>query len=213
MNRVICFVDDDVAELERFTKALTPHNFTCITGQTYTECLQNLRTHNFKPDLWILDLYFPSGRPSTEGEKLVMGERYAQLEEKIREFRAYLATIGQTTEAGMELLKRCLSARRRVPVVMFTRKGMLDDAIRCYETGATAVLKKPMPDKMSGTEAEKRTLLDNALSDEAKILADKFEKFIKENSFWNKHRATTSFFLGVLVTALLESTIVHFLRF
>src|ERR1700674_596181 len=64
-NRVVCFIDDDPAELRRFEMAMksedtTSPRFTCVTATTYEDCKNKLNRENLAPDLWVLDLFFPS---------------------------------------------------------------------------------------------------------------------------------------------------------
>lgn len=210
MTKVICFVDDDSDELERFESAMKPHNFTCVTGSTYKQCVDKLEARNPIPDLWVLDLFFPTPGTTTSPEKRSeMADKYAELEQRIREFRAYLTSIGQGPQGGMDLLKRCREAKPRVPIFMFTRKGTLEDAIRCYDAGVAAVLKKPMPNDLTGTAARKKALLDKAFADDAEYLAEKFYDAIRSNNLWNKHRGKINFVLGAIFTAIIEMTIMH----
>jgi hypothetical protein len=131
-KRVVCFIDDDPAETNRFERAMSS-KFTCVTGQSYEQCKDKLRRDRLKPDAWVLDLFFPSpGHTNSQAQLDEMANRYAQLEQRVREFRAYLSSIGQGTEGGLSLLRRC-KQDYCAPVIMFTRKGMLEDAIQCLD--------------------------------------------------------------------------------
>lgn len=198
-RNVVCFVDDDPAEIQRFDKAMGTR-FTCVTATTYEKCRERLRKERLKPDLWVLDLFFPSGgRSNSRSELEQMADKYAELERRLREFRGFLASIGQSTSGGLSLLKRCLEDYR-VPVVMFTRKGTLDDAIQCLDHGATDVLKKPMPSELDGTHDDKQAQLDEAIIGHADYLEEHFRRAIRANTFWNKHRAIIMLALGALLS-------------
>jgi DNA-binding NtrC family response regulator len=184
---VLCFVDDDKEERHRFEDAMEAA-FTCVTAETFEACKQKLNDANLKPALWVLDLYFPSPEhaPSSE-QKRDMLAKYADLEQKTRDFQAYLKSIGQGTEGGLDLLQKC---RRdyRAPAVMFTRKGTLDNALDCIDAGAAAVLKKPMSSKLAGSIHDKESQLNQAMTNKAVYLKDKFQEVIDSNSFWNRHK-------------------------
>ena len=55
---VVCFIDDDSNEISRFVSAFG-REFDCVTGTSLDACLRSLKEKKLKPDLWILDLYFP----------------------------------------------------------------------------------------------------------------------------------------------------------
>lgn len=200
-KRVICFIDDDPAETIRFEKSMAD-KFICVTGQSYEQCKEKLRRDRLKPDAWVLDLFFPSpGHTNNQAQLDEMAARYAQLERKAREFRAYLSSIGQGTEGGLSLLRRC-KQDYRTPVIMFTRKGMLEDAIQCLDQGAVAVLKKPMPPVLDDNPANKSQQLDDAMASRADYLADHLMEAIRGNTFWAKHKAKVFFLAGAAVSAL-----------
>ena len=210
-NRVVCFIDDDSTELVRFERAMKSH-FTCITATTYEMCRTKLKRAKLKPDLWVLDLFFPSpGHTNSQHQLEEMTAKYAEIEQKVREFRAFLASIGQGTNGGVDLLKRCLHDFR-APVVMFTRKGTLDDAIRCFDLGATNVLKKPMPHELSGSYAEKIVQLDEAMMASADYLSDHLWSAMRTNGFWYKHKSIILFVLGAAISAASNKIAAHFLN-
>src|SRR5579872_1642659 len=92
-RNVVCFIDDDAAELGRFDKAMGAR-FTCVTATTYEKCKERLKREKLKPDLWVLDLFFPSaGHSNSAAELEQMADKYAELELRMREFRGFLASI------------------------------------------------------------------------------------------------------------------------
>ena len=207
---VLCFIDDDEDELHRFENAMQSH-FTCVTATTLDDCGHKLSESGRKPDLWVLDLYFPAPGISTSRAQIEeMGAKYADLEQRLRDFRSYLASIGQGADGGLDLLRKC-PLHARAPVVMFTRKGTLDDAIRCLDAGATAVLKKPMPSALKGSTAEKKAQLDRALVDRTPYLAEQFRHAIRANTFWHKHKGVILFLCGAAVSAAVNRTTAYLL--
>ncbi len=144
MKRTVCFIDDDPAELSRFKNAMQNH-YEVIAGVSYKECQDQLGERKLeKPELWVLDLFFPKdGVTNTPEQRSEMNQKYHKLSEDIRRFRSFLERIGQGPSGGLELFDKCKKDRR--PVVFLTRKGTLEDATQCIDKGAERVLKKPMP--------------------------------------------------------------------
>jgi DNA-binding response OmpR family regulator len=201
---IICFIDDDPNELRRFEKAMKKFEYKCVTGTTYSDVERKLQDQKLDPDLWVLDLYFPSqGATNSEQQRAEMVERYAELERKTREFRAFLETVHQGAEGGINLLRRC-QKDYKVPVVMFTRKGNLEDAIHCYEAGAAAVLKKSMPPTLEGDAATKIAQLDKAMEDDAGHLMTHFVDKIRLGTFWYKYEKWIMFAIGAAASGTIE---------
>jgi CheY-like chemotaxis protein len=205
-KKVICFVDDDPKERARFEEAMaSKEQIICVTESGYPECMAKLTAKGLKhPHLWVLDLYFPEqGVTNTQEERDEMARRYGELEQKVREFRAYLKSIGQGAQGGLDLLKRCRE-NHRAPVVMFTRKGNLEDALTCLDSGAVAVLKKPMPANLSGSSNDQTVQLNQAMAQQAGYLAGKFMDAIRTNTFWYRHRGKVGLVAGGVFTALMR---------
>jgi len=206
-NYWVCFLDDDEHELERFERVFGPL-FHVRVGKDVHECTSAL-PHGVKPHLWVLDLYYPQdGEADGSKYREEMNRRFAELEQKRREFKAYLQTVGQGPKGGLQKLKECRE-RDGVPVIMFTRKGTMEDAIASLDSGAAAVLKKPMPESVPATPAEAKQALDEALEQNKPYLAEHFLSAIRKNSHWVKHKAkyyaAMSFLLGYLATKGLEA--------
>jgi CheY-like chemotaxis protein len=202
---VLCFIDDDPEELRRFEEAMKKFKYTCVTATSYSEIQRKLKEQKLSPDLWVLDLYFPSqGSTNSPQQRAEMVERYAELEHKTHEFRAYLETVHQGASGGIKQLQRC---RRDygVPVVMFTRKGNLEDAIQCFEAGAAAVLKKAMPSALEGDAAAKIAQLDKAMMDDADHLKNHFVDNIKLGTFWYRHERLIMLLIGALASATITT--------
>jgi CheY-like chemotaxis protein len=204
---VLCFIDDDPEELRRFEEAMKKFEYECVTATSYAEIQQKLNEQKISPHLWVLDLYFPSqGSTNSPQQRAEMVERYAELEHKTREFRAYLEIVHQGASSGVKRLQRCWHDYN-VPVVMFTRKGNLEDAIQCFEAGAAAVLKKAMPPALEGDATAKIVQLDKAMMDDADHLKNHFVDSIKLGTFWYRHQRWIMLLIGALVGSLASATI------
>jgi len=199
----VCFIDDDPAELRRFEKAFRD-DFNVIVGTTYTDAMEKLKeAGRGSPHLWVLDLYFPDPSHSNTPEELhEMSGKFEAFDRSRRVFLKYLHSIKQGRDGGLKLLDRCRE-NHRVPVVMFTRKGTIDDAIECLSEGAVEVLKKPMPPKLPDDPDERSDALDNALIEARAFLKDRFTARVIENTHWVKNRArylaVLTFILGILL--------------
>jgi CheY-like chemotaxis protein len=201
-RKTICFVDDDRAEVARFEKVFG-QEFNVIAETTYTDAVEKLtRAGRRRPHLWVLDLYFPiDGSGSSPHDRLEMLSRFDALDRAKRDFLAYIASIGQGRDGGLALLERC-TQERKAPVVMFTRKGTIDDAIACHSAGADEVLKKPMPSRLPDDDSAKARALDDALMEAEEQISDRFRDLIARNTHWVKHRAryaaVATFVLGLI---------------
>jgi CheY-like chemotaxis protein len=211
-KKVLCFIDDDPDEVNRFMKAMASQPFVCVAATTHEGCIKKLKDKKLTPDLWVLDLYYPEqGKTNSQDELNEMADEYAKLEQRSRDFRALLRRIGQGTEGGLNLLQRCRPPQRGLvlpwrnyyaPVVMLTRKGTLDDALTCQDAGAIGVLKKPMPWNLSGTRDERKLLMDDAMVGRAADMAGKFSDAIRRSSFLYKHSGIVSAVGGALFAAV-----------
>ena len=204
-KRVVCFVDDDPNELRRFARALDPH-YDVVTGTSYAACQHELaRRRLVKPDLWVLDLFFPreENAPNSPAELTAMNAKYLRLHQATAEFREFLDKIGQGVAGGLALIDKC--KRADAPVVMLTRKGTLEDAIVCLERGADAVLRKPMP--VGGQHDDDpetiRQALDAATLDSAPQLIERLDKAIQAHTHWARNRAAYLWWSGMAVGAAL----------
>ena len=209
--KTIAFVDDDERELKRFEKALSPY-FNIVTGLGYGQCIDKLKTEDKNvPDLWVLDLYFPKdGVTNTSEQRDEMNAKYQNLQGYIRDYKSFLESIGQGTDGGIGLLHKCKSTN--APVVFLTRKGTLEDAIKCFDKGAQMVLKKPSPASSPADSGDLNDAYDEAMEATAQYLKDKFEHVISKNSHWIKYRHVYTFFLGILVSVIIKEIIGYLIK-
>ena len=196
-RQVVCFIDDDPDELERFRTAMSGR-YQVITATNMTACRDQLATLGRKrPDLWVLDLFFPidEGAGNTPEQLTEMNSKYLALYEQVNAFSAFLRSINQGPEGGRKKLRECRSIGS--PVVMLTRKGSLDDVVSCLDDGAAAVLKKPMPAGRPSDPNAMKAAMDRAMADNAGYLIDHFENVIREHRHWARHRAKYIFIFGI----------------
>jgi hypothetical protein len=74
----VCFVDDDPDELSRFKRYFDDSYFVGV-GTNFTRALNDLRRrHAGKPDLFVLDMYFPN-RVNTQAERDTLNETWEKL--------------------------------------------------------------------------------------------------------------------------------------
>jgi CheY-like chemotaxis protein len=146
-RQVICFIDDDPHELDIFARVFG-NDFRILGGNRFVEAKEKLTEAGRRPNLFLLDLYFPTGRDSTPEERLEMARLKGEVEAAQARLNAYLAQIGQDRSGGLRLLSQVRREFPDTPIVFYTRKGTLEDVNACLEAGAAAVLKKPQPSSL-----------------------------------------------------------------
>lgn len=148
---VLCFIDDDPREVDIFKKVFGDV-FNVIAHSDLATASKNLETSGAQPNLFVLDLYFSSGRDSTTKEREQMIKLQQKIEDAQREFSEYLAKIGQGRNGGINLLHIIKKHYHTVPIMFYTRKGTLEDAQICREAGALWVAKKPQPETIDPSQ-------------------------------------------------------------
>lgn len=207
----ICFIDDDREEIRRFRENLG-HEFIIGSGTSLSEAIDELRNQGRKrPDLFVLDLYFPEGGRNTEQELAELhSARQASLEAQAR-FNSVLGRLRQTSHGGLELANDVRNNYRSVGYVFFTRKGTLEDAIRAFRHGALKMVKKPDPNR---AEEEGKTIseaYDTALRNNANEVAHEIREAIRASSWWWKNkRIVFGIIIGLLV-GVISSLIASFI--
>ncbi|MDP6636994.1 MAG: hypothetical protein QGG42_19000 [Phycisphaerae bacterium] len=196
----LCFVDDDPQELERFKKALEGR-FHIGVGTSLNTALDDLhKSTPGKPDLFVLDMYFPIDGNNTDAELDDLGKKWDEFRSAERAMREVLGRLGQSFKGGRDLAEQVIKGGiRRSPFVFFTRKGNLVDAIDAYENvGAISVMKKPDPRSMEDLDGPKRTkAYDEAMKENAENIARALEAAIHKASFLYKYKSTIiAFFVG-----------------
>ena len=141
----ICFIDDDEKfEIPLFHRAFGK-TFDVITASDYASLkLQIDSRENWKPDLFVLDLYFPSG-PASQGvietlktEPLSLENDNAEIQAAYRNYRkasirlrSILDAWNQNSEGGLRLAEKVAADYPTVPIVFYSRKATHEDVVRC----------------------------------------------------------------------------------
>ena len=144
----ICFIDhDEKFEIPLFRRAFE-ETFDVITASDYASLKLQIDSREvWEPDLFVLDLYFPSG-PANQGtievlktEPLSLENDNAEIRAAYRNcrkasirFRSILDAWNQNSEGGLELAEKVTADYPTVPIVFYSRKATLEDAVRCLAT-------------------------------------------------------------------------------
>jgi hypothetical protein len=207
-RRSLCFVDDDPAELRRFRENLSAE-FVIGAGQTLDEALADLkRNGRERPELFVLDLYFPEGPLNSEAELSELRAAWGRYTLAQADFMAVLAKLRQTYQGGLALAEDVWQRFRSRNCVFFTRKATLEEGLMAVSRShGLGIMKKPDPHP---AQAENRTVTeanDAAFRDKAPEIAAELSFHIRRTSWWWKHReslcaAVIAFLLGYTVSVL-----------
>ena len=141
----ICFVDDDEEfEIPLFCDVFG-EAFDIIAASDYAELKSQIDSReNWKPDLFVLDLYFPSGPANREAvealktESLFVENDNAEIRTAYRNYlraKARLAGVldawKQNANGGLLLAEKVVADYPDVPIVFYSRKATLEDVVRC----------------------------------------------------------------------------------
>ena len=152
---LICFIDDDNDfEIPLFHEVFGSQ-FDVISGTTIKEVQKKLKRR--KPELFVLDLYFPLG-PKDDHAIQGLSQAFPQIVADGGDMRkAYinylfmadrlkqvLSAHKQGPKGGIDLCRKVTNAFPNVPIVFYSRKATLEDAVRCMgEEKVYNVLQKP----------------------------------------------------------------------
>jgi DNA-binding NtrC family response regulator len=154
----ICFVDDDEEfEIPLFCN-IFGDNFDIIAASNYTELQSRINNRkNWNPNLFILDLYFPSGLADQKAIKALKAKplsvkndnaeirtaytNHLKIKERLSEI---LNAWKQNINGGLLLAEKVVADYPNVPIVFYSRKATLEDAVRCMTMkNVWSVEKKP----------------------------------------------------------------------
>lgn len=154
----ICFVDDDEEfEIPLFCDVFG-EAFDLIAASNYAELKSLIDSReDWKPDLFVLDLYFPSGPANREAiealraEPLSVENDNAEIRTAYRNYlRAKTRLAGvldawkQNANGGLILAEKVVADYPDVPIVFYSRKATLEDVVRCMAArNVWSVEKKP----------------------------------------------------------------------
>ncbi len=154
----ICFIDDDEEfEIPLFCDVFG-EAFDIIAANDYAELKSQINSReDWKPDLFVLDLYFPSGPANREAiealraEPLFVENDNAEIRTAYRNYlraKARLAGVldawKQNANGGLLLAEKVVADYPDVPIVFYSRKATLEDVVRCMAAkNVWSVEKKP----------------------------------------------------------------------
>jgi len=145
-GKIICFVDDDPAEVQAF-KNVFSNDFTVIADTTPQKVLEDLKKRRLRASLFVLDLYFAEGKASSEEQRNKMIHLKQEVDRAQKTLSDFLGTIGQSRDGGLRIMRYLRENYPTTPVVFFTRKGTLSDAVACMDAGADGILPKGAPEQ------------------------------------------------------------------
>ncbi|HUU59180.1 MAG TPA: hypothetical protein VMZ50_06535 [Phycisphaerae bacterium] len=200
----VCFVDDDPAELARFADNLADR-FVIGAGTSVDEALADLRAKGRqRPDLFVLDLYFPEGAGNTPEQREELKDAWNRFLDAKGQFAAVLDRLGQTSRGGFALARGLRDDRRlrKAGVAFFSRKGTFEDAIEAYAAaGALAVIKKPDPTPEEKAGKSPDEAFDLAFGRSADGIARDIQAAIRRATWWGRHRRLVAgIVLGILLS-------------
>ncbi len=154
----ICFIDDDQEfEIPLFCDVFG-EAFDIIASSDYVELKSQIdNRENWKPDLFVLDLYFPSGESNREAINALRAEPLSMKNDNAEIRTAYrnhirakerLARVldawKQNADGGLKLAEKVTADYPDVPIVFYSRKATLEDVVRCMATrNVWSVERKP----------------------------------------------------------------------
>lgn len=141
----ICFIDDDEKFEIRLFRDVFGEAFDIAAATDYVELKSQLDSRKgWMPDLFVLDLYFPcepANRDEIEAlraEPLSLENDNAEIRTAYRNYlraKARLAGIldawNQNANGGLKLAEKVAADYPKVPIVFYSRKATLEDAVRC----------------------------------------------------------------------------------
>jgi CheY-like chemotaxis protein len=154
----VCFIDDDGEFEIPLFRDVFADVFDIVSVTSYAELKsQVISRRDWQPDLFVLDLYFPSGsqdQDATEALKtnpLTVENDNAQIRPAYRNYlkardrlQRVLAAHKQGPAGGLELANKVAADYPEVPIVFYSRKATIGDVIRCLAAeNAWAVERKP----------------------------------------------------------------------
>lgn len=170
--KVICFIDDDPAEVQAFKNVFSDH-FVVIAETTPQKALDQLLEKKIKPNLFVLDLYFARDKASSDSERNRMVELKEEVDKAQKRLSDYLSKIGQCRDGGIEIMHYVQGKFPTIPVVFYTRKGTLEDAVACMDEGADGVFPKAVPAHFDPT-GDRVSQFEKAAQEQHDSLATRF---------------------------------------
>ena len=141
----VCFIDDDEKFEIRLFCDVFEEAFDIVAATDYIEVKSQIDSlKGWTPDLFVLDLYFPGGPANQDkiealrAEPLSLENDNAEIRSAYSNYlraRARLASIldarKQNANGGLKLAEKVAADYPNVPIVFYSRKATLEDAVRC----------------------------------------------------------------------------------
>jgi CheY-like chemotaxis protein len=154
----VCFIDDDSQfEIPLFHDVFADV-FDIVSATSYAEIKSQISNReSWQPNLFVLDLYFPSGLPDQDAiealktEPLTIENDNGEIRPASRNYlkagnhlQRVLDAHKQGPTGGLELAKKVAVDYPDVPIVFYSRKATIEDVIRCLAAeNVWAVERKP----------------------------------------------------------------------
>ena len=214
MKNSVCFVDDDKNELNRFVNYLQK-DFIIGIGTNPKEALASLNEKGInRPDLWVLDMYFPEERETSDNGKREINEEWHKFLDARDSFKNVLSKYGQSAHGGLKLANEIKVNFKNSNFVFFTRKGMIDDAIRGLKSEAMQIIKKPdyNEDDLEKANGVYSIANDIAFQKKQDEISQDITNSIKKLKFWYRNKKLiigiiVAFIVGIL--ASISSQIIY----
>ena len=145
MKKRVCFIDDNLEFEIPLFRGVFDSRFEILYATNLTDIQAEINSRrDWIPDLFILDMYFPCGPPdNTAIENLKKPQLQLQPDNAdiriaftnfltaSKRLKDVLAAWKQDASGGMKLAQHVAEAFPKVPIVFYSRKASLQDAIRC----------------------------------------------------------------------------------
>lgn len=208
---VVCFVDDDPEEIRRFRQAFGSQ-FQVACGTSLKAAMQEVRSLKAKrPDLFLLDMYFPEHGLPSESELKTLHSARADFLKAQSIFHGVLRELGQTHRGGLSLAQDVRSISKRSALAFFSRKATLEDVLDVYDKlGIVPILKKPDPREPNPIDLQHA--YDEALAGSAGGLADHMMRAIRAATLWGRYRDIIIGFCVGVIASMVASGIISLVK-
>jgi CheY-like chemotaxis protein len=175
----VCFIDDDGEFEISLFRDVFADVFDIVSATDYAELKSQVASRtDWQPDLFVLDLYFPSGLPDQAAIE-ALKTKPSDVENdnaQIRPaYRNYLKARGrlqkvldahkQGSAGGLELAKKVASDYPKVPIIFYSRKATIEDIISCLAAeNVWAVERKPTGENQAETVELTKSAKDRLVS-------------------------------------------------
>jgi CheY-like chemotaxis protein len=205
----VCFIDDDGDFEIPLFESTFGDVYDVVAADGYDAARRKMAERGgWRPDLFVLDLYFASGEPDRdavdqlrqsavafESDGVEMRAAYRNYLRAESRLRAVLGAWKQGPDGGLEIARRAARDHPSVPIVFYSRKATFEDAVRCLAAnGVWWLEKKPTGDDDEDTRrltlAEKPRIVERfdaiiAKRDEDRTMAvktgaDGVRRFVRE---------------------------------